>query len=369
MKIERVEVCHIELPLQKPFQISSGTLKKRDSLIIKVYSKGVVGYGESAPMPEPFYSYETLETCRYIICEFLTPALKDKLINNPKETIELFNNIRGHPFAKAGIETAIWDLFARKDKTSLAEKLGSKNKSIESGVALGIFNSEENLLKAVERACTEGYKRVKIKIKHGWDVKPVKVIRKNFPDVPLMVDANADYSMKDISIFKELDNCNLMMIEQPLHYNDLFEHAKLQKKISTPVCLDESIHGINDAIGAITLKSCRIVNIKIQRVGGLANAKKIHDLCQKAKIPVWCGTMPESGIGQCHGLALAGLENFKYPADLEPSLRFFKDDLVEPLLGLNGNGTISIPKTIGFGVVNEKKLKKYTCWKKIWKLA
>lgn len=366
MKIDRVELYRIELQLQEPFQISSGTLKKRDSLIVKVYADGVVGYGESAPMPEPFYSYETLETCRYIISDFLIPVLKDKEIKDPYSVISLFAHVRGHPFAKAGIETAIWDWVARKEQVSLAIKLGNKKDSIESGIALGIYRSEKELLKAVEKSMEEGYKRVKIKIKHGWDVKPVSAIRKKFPSLPLMVDANADYTLEDISIFKELDKYNLMMIEQPLYYNDLFDHAKLQKKISTPVCLDESIHSINDAIGAISLKSCKIMNIKIQRVGGLANARKIHDLCKEAKIPVWCGTMPESGIGQCHGLALAGLENFKYPADLEPSLRFFKDDLVNPLLALNRDGTISIPKSVGLGVVDEKKLKKYTSWKKIW---
>lgn len=369
MRIKKIELIHIKLPLIEPFKISSGVLTERESIIIKMHSMGVIGYGESAPMAAPFYSYETIHTAMRIIEEHIVPMLKDVELKTPEDLNKVLSSIRGNPFAKAGIETAFWDVMARKDNVSLKHIIGSIADRIPSGVAIGIPADLQELIDKVYQFENEGYKRIKIKIQPGWDVLPVRTIREKFPNIPLMVDANSAYNFEEhLDIFRELDQFDLLMIEQPLHWNDLVDHAKLQKKLRTPVCLDESIHSVDDARKAWELKSCRIINIKIQRVGGLYNAKLIHDYCASRDIPVWCGTMPETGIGQSQGLALAGLPDFRYPADLEPSLRFFVDDIVDPLLELNDDGTISVPKSYGVAKIDEKKIKKYTYFKNEWTL-
>lgn len=368
MRINKVELIHIKLPLVEPFRISSGVMTERESLIIKLHTMGVIGYGESAPMSAPFYSYETISTAAKIIEEHIIPLLKDAELKTPSDMDKLLSVIRGNPFAKAGIETAFWDVLARKDNVPLSYLLKSMQDRIPSGVAIGIPNDVQELIDKVYQYSNEGYKRVKIKIQPGWDVVPVEKIKRKFPHVTLMVDANSSYNLQDhLGIFKELDQYNLLMIEQPLHWNDLVDHAKLQKQLRTPVCLDESIHSVDDARKAWELGSCRIINIKIQRVGGLYNAKAVHDFCMTHSIPVWCGTMPETGIGQSQGLALAGLPGFAYPADLEPSSKFFVDDIVEPHLKLNDDGTISVPKAYGVAKINEEKIKKYTYYKNEWK--
>ncbi|MGI6038289.1 MAG: o-succinylbenzoate synthase [Limnochordia bacterium] len=361
MEIRKIELIHVQIPMAGPFRISSGTLYHRDSIIVKVYAGDLVGYGESAPMPGPFYSAETTETAWHILADFIAPIILQRKWNHPEEIFPALAGIRGNNFAKAGIETAFWDLYARKTNQSLAGLLGCQNKAVNSGVALGVFPTTEELVEQARAHLAEGYQRIKIKIQPGWDVEPVRALREALGDVPLFVDANSAYTLADLPIFQELDKYDLMMFEQPLTHDDLVDHAQLQSQVRTPVCLDESIHSLDAARQAIDLGSARIINIKIQRVGGIGPAKAIHDYCAQRGIPVWCGTMPESGLGQSQGLALAGLPNFRYPTDIEPSSRFFVEDIVNPPLIMSKEGTIPIPQGIGTGVeIRDDLIKAWT---------
>jgi len=335
--------------MQEPFVISSGSLSARESVVVKVTSGQWVGYGESAPMPGPFYNPETLETVTHMLKDFIIPAALKWDLEDPRQVDKHLTGIRGNNFAKAGIETAIWDLWAKMRGQSLSQVMGGVRKRIPSGVALGIFSDPEKLGDRVEQCLQAGYSRVKIKIQPGWDVEPVRYLRQRFGDFPLQVDANAAYTLEDVSVFQALDQYELTMIEQPLGWQDLIDHANLQSKINTALCLDESITSLDAARQAIAIGACRIVNIKIQRVGGLGPALAIHDYCKGKGIPLWCGTMPESGLGQSFGLALASLPGFVYPADVEPTDRFYVEDLVRPALKLK-NGAIDVPMGPGVGV-------------------
>ena len=360
MRIERIDLLHVQLPLNEPYQISSGTLAEEHAIIVRLHSGGVVGYGESCPLFAPFYSYETTSTAWYVLTEFLVPALLGQEVDSAESCLRLMDHVRGHNFAKAGPETAWWDLAGKLSSRSLAQMLGGLRSRVESGLALGMEARVEDLVAKAERLLADGYRRLKIKITYGWDVEPVQALRRALGDIPLMVDANSAYRLEDVEIFRALDDYGLLMIEQPLHYEDLLDHARLQRQIKTPICLDESIHSLRHARDAVELGSCRIVNVKIQRVGGLAVAKAIHDLCHKAGIPLWVGTMPETGVGQAAGLALGSLPGFSYPTDVEPSLRFFRDDLVEPFIEMGRDGAIAVPTGPGLGCeVSEPKLAKY----------
>ena len=367
MIIRRAELRLISLRLRHPFETSFGPISAPKIIVLKLEERGgEVGFGEADVGAGPWYSYETPATAWHVLVDHAIPRLLSKELDSPEHGLRLLDPIRGHPMAKSCIDEALWDLAARLQGRSLANLLGGVRNRVESGVSIGIQKSIEELLAAIDRRLEEGYKRVKVKIRRGWDVNVVQAIRRDYPDIPLMVDANAAYSLDDLPVFEELDRMNLMMIEQPLRYDDLADHAELQQKINTPICLDESIESPADAKAAIKLRSCRIINIKINRVGGLQTSKEIHDLCWRVGMPVWCGSMIETGIGMAHNIALATLPNFTLPNDVMPPALFYEEDVIEPELVLNPDGTINVPKGSGIGVeVLEGKLEKLT--RKFWR--
>jgi O-succinylbenzoate synthase len=367
MKIQRIELRIVEIPYVHPFETSFGREEKNQEIIIRLQSDGIEGFGECSALDKPYYSSETVKTEWHILEDFIIPEVKNEEIETIEDIQRIFERIRGHSMAKAGIEEAFWDLFAKKENVSLSKLLGGTKTKIDSGVSIGIDRMDV-LLSKINEKWKEGYKRIKIKIKPGWDVNVVKRIRKEFGDIPLMVDANAAYTMEDTAVMKELDTFGLMMIEQPLHYDDLYDHAVLQKELETPICLDESVKSIRDAELALKLGSCRIINIKHGRVGGLLKAKEIHDLCLAKSLPVWAGGMLEFGIGRATNIAVASLEGFCLPNDISATDRYYKRDITDPFI-LNEDGTITVPDKAGIGVaVDENVLEKYTMKKK-WYLS
>jgi O-succinylbenzoate synthase len=346
MSLERITLTHIRVPLLEPFRISNGEVSEKDAILVRVDAGGLAGMGEASPMSGSFYSDDTPASVWKFLADRLIPAAFAADADSVAAINRVLHRCGGSPFARAGLETAFWDLEARSAGKPLYELLGGYNVPLESGLAVGIMAGIPALIATIEKYMAEGYKRVKIKIQPGWDVGPLGEIRQRFGDIPLMVDANCAYTRQDIPHLRSLDAFGLMMIEQPLPRNDLKGHADLQGKIRTPVCLDEAAEDIPAVRRAIKLKSCRIVNIKIQRVGGLANAKAMHDLCASAGMPVWAGTMPELGIGGAQTLHMATLPNFAYPTDVESSARWFLDDVIEPLITVR-EGKISIPAGTG----------------------
>lgn len=348
--------------LKASFETSFGKIVDRHGVIVKVEdSSGCFGWGETPVEEGPWYSYETVESTLYLYKEYLIPKLlKLKNLEHPKDFIEAVERIRGNRMAKAGIETALWDLKARLENKPLYKILGGVRNYIESGVSIGIIGDEKALLRSIRKFLDEGYKRIKIKIKPNWDLHPVKLIRNEFGNIPLQVDANAAYTLDHMNVFKELDNYELLMIEQPLSYEDLYDHAELQSQIKTPICLDESIKNIHDVKAALRLGSCKVINLKTARVGGLYESKLIHDYCMSKNIPIWIGGMLETGIGRGHLVAMATLPNVKYPNDISGSDRYWEEDIVEPPWVLRKDGTIEAPEKSGIGVeVIEDKLNKY----------
>jgi O-succinylbenzoate synthase len=367
LRIEQVQLRHIKLPLVHPFQTSFGRESVRDIVVVKAWAQGLVGYGESASMAEPFYNYETTETCWHIQRDFLIPWLLGRDIADGADLVQLFAPVRGHEIAKTGLEQAWWDLMAKAEGQSLSSLLGGRKHRIECGVSIGIQDSLEHLLERVGSFLELGYRRIKIKIKPGWDRDVVGRVRHVFPDVPLMVDANSAYTLDDVDLFKALDDYNLMMIEQPLGYDDIHDHAKLQSQVETPLCLDESITSPAHAQWAIELGSCRIINIKPARVGGLYQARRIHDICQDHDMPVWCGGLLESGIGRAHNVALCSLPNFRLPADLSSSSRYYSRDVVLPPWEVDGEGMMNVASAPGIGVeVDEEYLESVTVREQIF---
>lgn len=354
MRIERIELREVGLPLVHPFETSFGRETERRVIIVTAFGEGLVGYGESAAGLGPWYSYETVETCWHVQRDFLVPLMVGQDIETPTEVTERFAPVRGHNIAKTGLEEAVWDLFAKKAGEPLARFLGGERERIESGVSVGIQPTVDALLDRIGRFLDQGYCRIKIKIKPGWDIDVVKAVRQTFPDARLMLDANSAYSLDDASSLAALDAFDLMMIEQPLGYYDLLDHARLQAMIETALCLDESIITPEHARWAIELESCRIINIKPARVGGLHQAKRIHDLCQEHGLAVWCGGLLETGIGRAHNVALSTLPNFRLPGDISESARYYEEDLVDPPFTLNPDGTISVPTGPGIGVAVDK---------------
>ncbi len=332
MKIDRVEIIHIRIPLLEPFRISSGAVSDKDAIVVVLHADGVTGYGEASPMAGAFYSADTPESVWSHLSGKLIPGLMKKKPSSLDELDAWLERAGGSAFARAGVETAAWDLNARMTGKPIPALLGGGRTNVESGLAVGIYPSVDMLLERIGSYLKEGYRRVKIKIQKGWDVEPLRAVRKSFGEILLMVDANCAYDRTDVEHLKKLDEFGLMMIEQPLKKEDLEGHAVLQKSLDTPVCLDESAVDPASVRKAIELGSCRIVNIKLQRVGGFANAKIIHDLCTAAGIRLWAGTMPELGIGGIHALHMSSLPGFSYPTDVESSSRWFVDDIVVPRL-------------------------------------
>jgi O-succinylbenzoate synthase len=321
----------------------------RRVMLVEANVDGTTGWGECVAGEKPSYSPETVETAWHVLRDFLWPLLEGKQFPSSAKVWEMMEWVRGHNMAKASLESAIWDAEAKQNNTPLWKLLGGERKEIASGVSIGIKDSLEELVRAVQVELEAGYQRIKIKIKPGIDVEPVQGLRKKFPNIKLMVDANSAYRLEDWKLLKELESFYLMMIEQPLGWDDLFSHIELQKKLETPICLDECIHTEEHAEAAIELGACRIINIKMGRVGGYTMAKRMHDLCQRNGVPVWCGGMLESGIGRAHNIALSTLPNFTLPGDVTASKRYWTEDIIEPEVLVSSQGTITVLDGPGIG--------------------
>ncbi len=350
MLIERIELRLVRLPLVHFFETSFGRAYHRQFIVVIVTGDGMRGYGEAVVEDNPYYTYETTETAWHITKEFLAPLTLNVEFDHPRDLFAAWKAIRGHNMAKAGLEMAAWDLFAKQSNVPLATALGGHKSEIVSGVSVGIQDSLEQLAAKVEGELAAGYRRIKIKIKPGWDIDAVRTLRARFGSIPLMVDANAAYTIADAAHLARLDEFDLMMIEQPLDYDDLSDHRRLQQQLKTPICLDESIKSVRAARDAIEMGACRIINIKPGRVGGHAESIRLHDLCQSRSIPVWHGGMLESGIGRAHNIHLSTLPNFSLPGDVAASRRYYAPDLIEPPIEVTSRGTIPVPTGPGIGV-------------------
>jgi O-succinylbenzoate synthase len=349
MKIEAVGIRELQMRLKQPFETSFGTTQNQRILLVEAHSAGLTGFGEITAGMGPFYNSETTGTAWHIFCEYLVPMVIGREIAGPEELPALLEPIRGHEMAKAALESAVWDLTAQKKGVSLASLLGGTQKEIPCGVSLGIKASLEELFTSVERELEAGYQRIKIKIKPGRDVEIAASIRKRFPDLKLMVDANSAYSLNDADHLRRFDELNLMMIEQPLEWDEIFAHAQLQAQLATPICLDECIHNARQTEAALGLRACRIINIKLGRVGGHTSARTIAALCAERSIPVWCGGMLESGIGRAHNVAMSSLPAFTLPGDVSASQRYWDEDIIDPEVEVSPAGTIAVPDKPGLG--------------------
>jgi O-succinylbenzoate synthase len=362
LDLERLELRELELPLKWPFETSFGRTTKRRILIIRVFDKsGAYGYGECTAPEDPFYNHETIDTAWLIVAKYVAPLLAAGHLTSAGQTGLATARIRGNRMARGSVEAAIWDLEARLAGRPLWQYIGGTQSEIASGVSIGLQESTEALLKKVTAEVEKGYRRIKIKIKPGKDLDLVKAIRTELPDVPLMVDANSAYSLGDTGLMKQLDDYGLMMIEQPLAAGDIVDHSKLQAGLRTPICLDESILTAADARHAWELGSCRIINIKLGRVGGHAEARLIAEFSAAHGIPVWCGGMLESGVGRAHNIAMSTLAGFTLPGDVSASERYWEEDIIDPPVTVSASGTIQSPPGIGIGFqVSEKRVEALT---------
>lgn len=348
-QIEEIEVRTVRLRLNEPFETSFGRIDSRLIFLVGVTGAGVTGWGEVVAAEEPRYSYETVGTARHVIRDYLAPAMLARPLSDLDDLRARFAPFRGHNMAKAGMELAYMDLLARTRGVSLSQLIGGTRPAVAVGVSLGIQPTHDHLFRRVDQYLALGYQRIKLKIKPGWDIDVVKEVRQRHPDILLSVDANSAYRIEDLAHLKELDEFDLLMIEQPLDYDDLLDHARMQSELKTSICLDESITGSRRARQALDLGSCQIINIKIGRVGGYSEALAIHDLCFAKGVPVWCGGMLESGIGRAHNIALASLPGFTLPGDISASSRYFARDLIVPPVTVNANGFVDVPKDPGLG--------------------
>ncbi|MBI2821135.1 MAG: o-succinylbenzoate synthase [Acidobacteria bacterium] len=349
MRIKRVALREIHLPLVHFFETSFGRSEVRRILLVELETDGLSGWSECTAQEGPYFSHETVETAWHVIGDFIVPLILSSEIEHPGRLPRRIAQIRGHNMAKGAVEAGLWELFARCEGRSLCRAIGGTRSWIDCGVSIGIQNDVPGLLAKIERELDAGYRKVKVKIKPGWDLAVIDNVRKRFPDTPLMVDANSAYSLRDVELFRQLDDFNLLMIEQPLRHDDLLEHAQLQALLQTPLCLDESIRSYYDAKAALSLGSCRIINIKLGRVGGFAEARRIHDLCCAQNIPVWCGGMLESGIGRAHNIALSSLAGFTIPGDVSASSRYFRKDTTTRPIEVSPKGQIQVPAGLGSG--------------------
>ena len=351
MKIERIELHHISQQLVHPFRTSFGTQIERSCILVAVYSEGLIGWGEAVASTDPGYSYETVTTSWHILNDYLVPACIGLDITTPQDATHHFKKVRGHQMAKASLENAIWDLLAKAEGVPLSQKLGGVRDRVEVGVSIGIQPTLQALLDRIDSFVDLGYRRIKMKIEPGWEVEPISAVRARHPAIKLMGDANSAFTLDDVAIFQKLDEYDLLMVEQPLYYDDIYEHSKLQAQIKTAVCLDESIHAPQDARSAIELQACRIINMKVARVGGLTNAIKIHDMSLEAGLEMWCGGMLETGVGRATNVHLATMPNFTLPGDISASARYYAEDIAEPIFELNQeDSTLSVPSGPGIGV-------------------
>ena len=347
--IKRIEMRELRMRLLHPFETSFGSTQDRHVIVVKVTDGDKSGWGEVTAAEGPFYSYETWETAWHLLRDFIAPRVVGNDFQEPSDFGSLVRGIRGHNMARAGLETAIWDLEANIKNVPLWKMLGGSRERIDCGVSIGIHPSIDMLLAKIDMELKAGYHRIKIKIKPGWDLEVIREVRAAFPHIWLMGDANSAYTLADIETFKKMDRYNLMMFEQPLHHEDILDHAELQKHIETPICLDESIHSAQDARQAIKIGACKIINIKLGRVGGYREAKAVHDVCRDHGIPVWCGGMLESGIGRAHNVALSSLVNFALPGDVSASKRYWPEDVIDPPVEVSADGQITQSGHPGIG--------------------
>jgi O-succinylbenzoate synthase len=349
------------MKLQDPFETSFGRITRRDCILIEAQAGGITAWGECVADRDPGYAYETSETAWHILRDYLIPAVLGQVIESPADYDRLVAHVRGHPMAKAGLEMALWDLRGKMEGKSLAEMLGGTRRRVEVGVSVGLQRTPSELIHTVERYLTEGYRRVKIKIKPGRDVDDARAVRRAFPELRLQVDANSAYTLETADALLPLDELDLLLIEQPLAADDLWDHSRLQQQFDTPLCLDESITAPRHARQALEMEACRIINIKPGRVGGLSQGVKIHDLCQEQSVPVWCGGMLETGVGRAANLAIASLPNFSLPGDISATDRYYAEDITHERFVLNPNSTIDVPDGPGLGVtINRQALEQVT---------
>jgi O-succinylbenzoate synthase len=356
MQLKSLTLRELHMKLVSPFETSVERTDIRRVVLIEAEVDNVIGWGECVAGETPTYSPETTETAWHILRDHLWPLLKGKEFGSAAEVWDLMAHVRGHSMAKGGLEAAIWDAEAVQHNVSLTKLIGGTRDEIACGVSVGIKDSPEELVEAVKSELAAGYQRIKVKIKPGKDVEYVQLLRQHFPRIKLMVDANSAYTLEDWPLLKQLEAFYLMMIEQPLGWDDLYSHVELQRKLSTPICLDECIHTEEQAKAAIALGACKIINIKLGRVGGYTVARRIHDLCQQNKIPVWCGGMLESGIGRAHNIALSTLPNFTLPGDVTSSKRYWHEDIIDPEVTVSARGTIKVPTGPGIGFTPRRSL-------------
>jgi O-succinylbenzoate synthase len=367
MKIEQIDLYYISQQLVSPFVTSFGRQEERQCLLLAIKAGGLVGWGECVANSTPGYSYETAGTAWHILSDFLIPAVLGKDLNEPEELGEWLASVRGHPLAKAALDQAAWDITAKRDDLSVAEKLSQPYpegnvRRVKVGVSIGIQPTIDDTLQVIQNHLDQGYGRIKLKIKPGIDVVLAREARLAFPETLIMLDANSAYRLEDAAIFQEMDELNLLMIEQPLGYEDIYDHSQLRPLIQTPLCLDESIHSADDARFALAIGACDIINIKPARVGGWTEARKVHDICLTSGVPVWCGGMLETGVGRAGQLALASLPGFTLPGDISATERYYYEDIAEPAFVLNSeDSTIGVPEGPGLGIeVNLDRIKKAT---------
>lgn len=370
MNIAFIALRELRMKLIAPFETSFGTTFDRRILLVEVGADGLTGWAEITTQEEPYYNAETTETAWHVFSDFVVPSVLGKTIENATEVPGMLKAIRGNEMARAAIENALWDIEAQQKGMSLSKLLGGTRQEIASGVSLGIQADTAVLLATIEKELAHGYQRIKLKIKPGKDVAVVEAVRKRFPDIRLMVDANSAYRPADAPLLQRLDPFNLMMIEQPLNWDDIFLHAALQRQLRTPLCLDECIHNAGHAEAAIELGACRVINIKLGRVGGHSEARRVHDVCRSRDIPVWCGGMLESGVGRAHNVAMSTLPGFVLPGDVSASRRYWDGDIIEPEVEVGPQGTIGVSHTPGLGyAVRRKRVEQLTVREKKWHAA
>jgi O-succinylbenzoate synthase len=368
MKIEAIIVRELRMRLKAPFETSFATMCDRRILLVEVKSEGLSGWGEVTTTEAPLYNGETTDTAWSVLDGFIVPTLLGKSVEHAADVPSLLNSIRWHEMARAAVENALWDIEAQAKNVPLWQLLGGVRRQIDCGVSLGIQARTEQLLTNIGRELDAGYQRIKLKIKPGRDLEVLSAVRRQYPNIKLMADANSAYTFADLDTLRALDEFNLMMIEQPLQWDDIYEHSLLQSRLKTAICLDESIHNARHAAAAIALKACRIVNVKLGRVGGHSEARRLHDVCLDAGVPVWCGGMLESGVGRAHNIAMSTLPGFTLPGDVSASSRYWDQDIIDPPVEVAANGTISAPSDPGLGfTVDLGRVKKLTVRSQEWK--
>jgi len=349
VRIEGITLREIHMPLVHFFETSFGRTTGRRILLVTMHTDGVEGWGECVAGEDPYYSDESADTCWYALENYLAPAILGKSLERGAEVPAFLARVRGHRMAKGALENAVWDAEAQSRQVPLSRLLGGTFSEVACGVSIGIQDSPEQLLEKIETELAAGYRRIKVKCKPGWDVGIFERIRERWPNILLSCDANSAYTLKDLEHLTQFDRFNLLMIEQPLWHDDFYFHTQLQKQLKTAICLDEAIRNSRDAQAAIELGACRIINIKVGRVGGFSEAVAVHNVAEKAGIPVWCGGMLETGIGRSHNIALSTLPNFKLPGDVSASKRYWKEDIIEPAVDVSSQGCIKVPQTAGRG--------------------